>query len=457
MDQRIALTALACALLGGACTVVGVPPADPPPPVRTGPIGRPVEKPSPASVPPAAAPGGTARAAGLRSFDEVRGLWVVRYSLTSPQSVRDAVERAAAAGFNTLLVQVRGRGDAVHPSALEPRLESIERSSDFDPLALVVAVAHARGLAVHAWLNVNVVTELSDVPDDPRHLARAHPEALMVPRELARELVRSSPYDPRYLERLMAWSRAHDDRVEGLYVGPWHARVRERFEAVAVDLVERYDLDGIHLDYIRYPGPDFDYSAGAITAFRDWAAPRLTSSERRTLDRAAGGDPLSWPDGQPELWAEFRRAQVTRLVERVNFAVKTRRPWVTISAAVYPDTLVARRDRLQDWPAWARGGLLDAVAPMAYESDDALFRGQVEQAVAAAPAVAVWAGIGSYLTGLQGTLRKILIARDVGTDGLVLFSYDWAVGRSGGGGPEFLDRVGRSFEPPRGCAMCAPR
>ena len=144
--------------------------------------------------------------------------------------------------------------------------------------------------------------------------------------------------------------------MEGLYVAPWNARVRERFEAVTVDLIERYDLDGIHLDYIRYPGPDFDYSAGSIAAFREWAAPRLTSSQRRTLDGAARSDPLAWPDGQPALWGDFRRQQVTRLVERVSFAIKTRRPWMTVSAAVLPDTMDARNDRLQDWPAWARAG-----------------------------------------------------------------------------------------------------
>jgi hypothetical protein len=41
------------------------------------------------------------------------------------------------------------------------------------------------------------------------------------------------------------------------------------------DLVERYDLDGIHLDYIRYQGTDFDYFPGTLAAFRSWAAPRL--------------------------------------------------------------------------------------------------------------------------------------------------------------------------------------
>jgi hypothetical protein len=64
------------------------------------------------------------------------------------------------------------------------------------------------------------------------------------------------------------------------------------------------------------------------------------------------------------------------------------------------------------------------------------------------PQVEVWAGIGSYLTGLQGTLRKILIARDLGSEGVVLFSYDWAVSPEGGGGASFLDRVGRALTRP---------
>ena len=115
-----------------------------------------------------------------------------------------------------------------------------------------------------------------------------------------------------------------------------------------------------------------------------------------------------------------------------------------VSAAVLPDTIHARQDRLQDWPAWARAGLLDAVAPMAYTRDDGRFRGQIEGVMAAVPGTEVWAGIGSYLAGLEGTLTKISIARELGSRGVLLFSYDWAVSPSGGGGEGFLERVGRS-------------
>ena len=129
----------------------------------------------------------------------------------------------------------------------------------------------------------------------------------------------------------------------------------------------------------------------------------------------------------------------------MNFAVKTRRPWMVVSAAVFPDVAEARSARGQDWAAWGRSGLLDAVAPMIYTDDDARFRAQVGEVAAALPGVEVWAGIGTYLTGLQGTLRKIAIARDAGTHGVVLFSYDWTIDPQGGGGEAFLDRIGRSW------------
>lgn len=443
MKRRV-FCVFAAVLVVAGCSRVGTP-RSAPPPVHTGPIGVAVPDVAVRSggPPPEESLSGTTRPP-LR-FGEVRGLWVVRFSLATPASVQAVVERASSAGFNTLVVQVRGRGDAFYMSALEPRGGALAaQPAAFDPLREIIAAAHARGMGVHAWVNVNLVGDLTSVANDPRHLADAHPEALMVPRALARELVGMRPSDPRYAERLLAWSRANDNRVEGLYSSPGSAPVRERVAAVTADLVERYDLDGIHLDYIRYPGPDFDYSASALAAFRDWAAARLDADLRRRLDRAAERDPLVWADSLPELWGGFRREQVTSLLRRIHLGVKTRRPWVMVSAAVLPDTIDARRDRLQDWPNWARAGLLDAVAPMAYTRDDGRFRGQIEGVMAAVPGTEVWAGIGSYLAGLKGTITKISIARELGSRGVLLFSYDWAVSPSGGGGEAFLERIGRS-------------
>jgi uncharacterized lipoprotein YddW (UPF0748 family) len=90
---------------------------------------------------------------------EIRALWVLRTSLSSPASVQTLVQSARANGFNTLLVQVRGRGDSYFQSRLEPRaVELLRQPESFDPLASVIEAARTAGLDVHAWVNVNLVS-----------------------------------------------------------------------------------------------------------------------------------------------------------------------------------------------------------------------------------------------------------------------------------------------------------
>src|SRR5262245_61069847 len=117
--------------------------------------------------------------------EEVRALWVTRSSLVSAEQISRLARDARDAGFNTLLVQVRGRGDAWFTQGLEPRPEALANSSaDFDPLAMTLTHAHAAGLRVHAWINVNLISSAVVLPRDRNHIVHAHPEWLMVPRAL---------------------------------------------------------------------------------------------------------------------------------------------------------------------------------------------------------------------------------------------------------------------------------
>jgi uncharacterized lipoprotein YddW (UPF0748 family) len=353
------------------------------------------------------------------------------------------VQRAHQAGFNTLLVQVRGRGDAYYDSRWEPRPEAIRLYPEtFDPLALVIAEAHSRGLGVHAWVNAHLVGGMA-FPSQPLHLVRVRPDLLAVPRDLARDLFELRPESPRYTQALLDYAQANRDRVEGIYTAPSHPEVKEHIYSVWMDLAESYDLDGIHFDYVRYPTPDFDYSRHALDRFRHWVAPRLSTSRWEELERAYRGDPLAYPEALPGSFDEFRRAQITDLVERIYHGVKKRRPDVVVSAAVFANADDAFRSRFQDWPGWLQAGILDAVAPMAYTPENNVFHEQIRRAVEVGGGGRVWAGIGLYRNTFQGTVDKIQIARDLGTRGVVLFSYDWAVAEGESRGSlSLLDRVG---------------
>ncbi len=376
--------------------------------------------------------------------DEVRALWVVRTTLSHPDSIRAMVERADRSGFNTLIVQVRGRGDAYYRSRWEPSPETLDAAEPgFDPLGLVVREAHARGMGVHAWVNGHLVGNSWSLPSSPWHLVNRRPDLLAVPRDLARELYWVDPFDARLREALLEYAQENRERVEGLYSAPSHPEVKEHLYSIWMDLLESYELDGLHFDYIRYPNPEFDYSRGALERFRVWVAPRLSTDRLAQLEEAYRRDPLALVDSLPGSWDEFRRAQITDLVERIYHGVKKRRPEVVVSAAVFANADDAYRSRFQDWRGWIRSGILDAVAPMAYTPDNGLFEEQIRSATEVAGSGRVWAGIGIYQNTFTGTVDKIRIARSLGARGLVLFSYDWAVteGESDGG-RSFLDRVG---------------
>lgn len=379
-------------------------------------------------------------------FDEVRGLWVVRFTMTSRAAVLEMLDRADEAGINTLLVQVRGRADAFYLSDIEPPAESLRSESGFDPLAFVVEEGHQRGMAVHAWVNTHLVWGPAALPVDASHMVNANPDWLAVPRALAGQLAPVDPADPAYFAALRRYAEDRPETVEGIYSSPSHPAVKDRVSRVWRDLVTRYDLDGIHFDYIRFPSADFDYSIGALERFRVWVLPQLPDVQFRALDEASLTDLFAFVDGLPDMWDEYRRAEITGLVERLYGEVKAIRPSLLVSAAVVADPETAFSDRFQDWATWLRNGSLDVAVPMAYTTQRSRFATQVRAArEAAADRGRVWAGIGSYMNTTDGTLDMIDLARIEDAGGVVLFSYDWAVGE-GRGDPDnpFLLRVGRA-------------
>lgn len=396
------------------------------------------------TAPPALA---TAPETSPTEVAEVRGLWVLRSSLTSPQSIASLVRSARASGFNTLFVQVRGRGEAYYSSELEPRATELAALPlPFDPLAEVIDAARGTGMRVHAWVNVNLVSSAARLPGDKTHVLYRHPDWLMVPRAIAQELRGVDGHSPAYAGKISRWVRARSETIEGLYLSPIVPAAATYTVSVISEIAARYPVDGVHLDYIRYPSRDFDYSRYAIAEFREEVAPSLSSLRRAELDRRARVDPLAYPDALAAEWSQFRRARLTALAMRLRTAVKRARPSALVTAAVRPDIADAYTHRLQDWRTWLETGILDAVCPMAYTADADLFAQQIASAVAVAGPRSVWAGIGAWRLPPAQTVRHIKLTRTAGLSGFVLFSYDSLTGPSQARA-DYLGEVGRAAFP----------
>lgn len=284
--------------------------------------------------------------AGAADEGTVRAHWVSAASLQSPEAIRRMVATAQVNGFNTLFIPVQPARGA------------------FDPLAEALAAAHERGLRVHAWLHVNLVSGADELPAARENVVYQNPGWLMVPRELAPELLPIDVRSPEYLGRLTRWTRANAARVDGLYVSPLHDGVQALLAASVQALFSRYAFDGLHLDAVRFPGSDFDYSRAAIDVFRASMRDRLTAGERARLAAVEAIDPFAYPEELADEWRLFRQTRLTALVTRLRSTAKALRPGATVSAAVTADAERAARDTFQDWRTWLDNGFIDALCPL---------------------------------------------------------------------------------------------
>jgi uncharacterized lipoprotein YddW (UPF0748 family) len=359
---------------------------------------------------------------------ETRALWVVRTTMVTPESVRELVRRAKENRFTDLIVQVRGRGDAYYDSSIEPRAEALSRQpGNFDPLALTIDEAHRYGIKVHAWINIYLVADLDSLPVSRDHLIYRHPEWVMVPRGVATELYDIQPDGDRYLDRIIEFSRLNRQELEGLFVSPAHSGVKENLLDIWMDIATRYDVDGLHFDYVRYPNPHYDYSRVSIDRFRQEIEKKLTRRERMIFASRFQQDPLFYVRKFPAEYAKFQRDQVTELVGRIYRGVKRIKPSVIISAAVFANEEDAARSRYQDWKEWMKMGWLDVLCPMAYTPDTETFRKQLFSAMNLASGKNVWGGIGAYKQPAESAVEKILVTRELGAQGFILFSYDSSI------------------------------
>ena len=375
--------------------------------------------------------------------NEVRAMWVLRTSLTSPERITALVRAAKESGFNTLFVQVRGRGDSYFRGGIEPLpSDLVRRPASFDPLASVIEAAGQAGLRVHAWVNVNLVSSAVELPTAREHVVHRHPEWLMVPRDLAQQLAREDIQSPAYVGRLARWTRQQSNDVEGLYTSPLAPSAAAHTENVVRDIAKRYAVDGIHLDYARYPTDRFDYSRTAIREFRTATRPHLTDAQRRALDAEEAVDVLAYPDALPDEWRQFRVTRMTELIARLHQAVKEERPNAIVSLAAFPDVREALARKMQDWRAWLDAGLIDALCPMVYTQEASRFSEQISAIREAAGARPVWAGIGAYRLSPSQTIENIHIARKLGAAGVILFSYDSLIDSAAE--PGYLSTVGRA-------------
>ena len=177
--------------------------------------------------------------------EEVRAVWLTTvfgldwpktYGATAQQTeMRNLLDLLKGANFNTIYLQVRARGDVLYPSGIEPWAKSLTQTlgqnPGYDPLQFTITEAHKRGIEVHAWWNVYKVYGEGTPPNtNPQHIVLKRPDLCKL-------------YGGEW------------------WIDPGLPDTRTYLLNLAMEMIRKYEIDGIHFDFIRYPNPDFDDAA----------------------------------------------------------------------------------------------------------------------------------------------------------------------------------------------------
>ncbi|MEE9167398.1 MAG: family 10 glycosylhydrolase [Candidatus Neomarinimicrobiota bacterium] len=334
-----------------------------------------------------------------------RALWMVRTSMTSRVEIDRAIRFAARYGFNHLFVQVRGRDDAFYDSRLVPRTDAIS-DDGLDPLKYAILKGHEMGLKVHAWMNVYLVWSSNANPENRSHILRRYPD-----------------WED---ERLNGRSTSAPGNSTHRFLSPLHPGVNQYLLMVFKEVLTQYDVDGLHLDYIRYGDSDYGYNGMGRAGFeREYGIDPLVLSRGAEAESAdAGKDErrFLW-----EQWNRYRRDSVTELVRRCNSLILDVNPVCILSAAVKPEPAVAKSRFFQEWDRWLAEGLVDFVVPMNYTPNLTEFARNIDRIHESIPTrywPGIIMGIAIYNQNALDARDKIRYARIVGFPGISLFSYD---------------------------------
>ncbi len=242
------------------------------------------------------------------------------------QELRDILDQLKEANFNTVMLQTRLRGDLIYPSAFETFPEALTgktgRNPGYDPLAFAIEECHKRGMELHAWIVTIPVGNHRQIKLLDKH------SVVRKNRKICKQYQGS-------------W-----------YLDPGHPGTADYLAGIVREIVSRYDVDGVHFDYIRYP-----------------------ENARRFPDKDTHRK-----YGKGKDLKQWRRENITAIARRLHAEVKQLKPWVKVSSSPvgkFKDTnryssfgWNAYETVYQDAQGWLKEGIHDALFPMMYFKDN---------------------------------------------------------------------------------------
>jgi uncharacterized lipoprotein YddW (UPF0748 family) len=393
-------------------------------------------------------------AASAQNTPEYRAYWAETFNtqMGTRAEIDRLIDSAVQSNANAIFAQVRRRGDSWYLDTKEPLTQvagvgepDASGNWTFDPLQYLIEQAHARNIEIHAYIIAGAIYNAhptaTGLPRDPNHVFNQHfwDKTTGAPYTDSRQWsTRSLPHNPdgttfngqRYTAE---W-----------YVDFGHPEAAAHIVDVLTHLVKKYDVDGLHLDRIRYPEAPIDrvsgkphgintgYNETSVQRFKarygDQAAYYQTSDigtvANTSPERRITAADVGYPKTNDPLWNDWRREQVTNVVRRIYLNATAVKPQIKVSAALINfytgptasggwEKTEAFYRVFQDWQKWTQEGTLDIIAPMIYKQEHtASVRAQYDDWLTYTKELArtnnrhSLPGLGVYLNGIEGSLRQ---------------------------------------------------
>jgi uncharacterized lipoprotein YddW (UPF0748 family) len=336
---------------------------------------------------------------------EIRAVWLDRGTIIragSEAGLAKIFNQLAKAGINTVFFETVNASYTIYPSRVAPQQNPLVKN--WDPLAAAVKLAHGRGMELHAWVwtfaagnqQHNQILNLD--PNYPGPVLAARPDW--------------ANYDQQGNMIPLGQTKPFFD--------PANPQARQYLLDLFAEIVTRYQVDGLQLDYIRYPFQDpfvnrtYGYGQAA----------------REQFLQQTGVDPVNISPTQGELWQKwtaFRTQQVDSFVAEVSQMLRSKRQNLTLSVAVFPLPEYERIQKLQqNWEVWAKRGDIDLVVPMTYALDTPRFQRLAQPWIKSTQLGATLLVPGIRLLSLPnlGAFDQLQLVRDLPAIGYALFAAE---------------------------------
>jgi uncharacterized lipoprotein YddW (UPF0748 family) len=336
---------------------------------------------------------------------EIRSIWLDRGTIVkarNEQGLAQVFDRLSQAGINTVFFETINAGYPIYPSKVAPQQNPLTRN--WDPLKSAVKLAHDRGMELHAWVWVfaagnqrhNQILGINS--NYPGPVLAAHPDWAGYDR--SGKMIPQGQTKP--------------------FFDPANPQLRQYLLNQYEEIVTNYNVDGLHLDYIRYPFQDhqrnrsYGYGKAARSLFK----------------QSYGVDPLNISPSQTALWQKwtaFRTQQIDSFVAQVSQKMRQKKPDIIMSVAVFPLPEQERIKKLQQhWEVWANRGDIDLIVPMTYALDTQTFRRLAQPWILSQKLGSTLLVPGIRLLNLPtlGAFDQIQLIRDLPVGGYALFAAE---------------------------------